>query len=423
MKLAPCRIVSATALQKLGACAILTLAIGEWATQAKAVEPAAKQVAPKPRTIEIDAPLVARHATAEKPGQVLLCQKLGPAAPVSPPYIDCADGYCRPEQYNPTRPMPWQMYAQGEYVGHARTRHVPEYRLRVDDVLECIYRLTREQTTKLYQLNVGDEIRVESFSDPNLNRESLVVQPDGMVTLRLLGDVRAAGKNVPQLREELEQLYTKYYKEPSITVTPTKVNTKLEDLRDAVITRFGFGGQIRTVRVIPDGTISLPAVGAVPALGLTLTELKAELDARYRETIEGIEVVPALFERAPRSVFVLGEVRTPGRQVLTGPTTLMQAVSMAGGWNVGANLRNVIIFRRGDDWRLLATRVDMWAPLMRGAEPCPAGELWLSDSDVVLVPKMAALRAGEWADLLFTRGIYRVVPMNYAFSLGSLGTL
>ena len=108
---------------------------------------------------------------------------------------------------------------------------------------------------------------------------------------------------------------------------------------------------------------------------------------------------------------------------MTGPTTLMQAVSMAGGWNVGANLRNVVIFRRGDDWRLMATRVDMWAPLMRGAEPCPAGELWLSDSDVVLVPKMAALRAGEWADLLFSRGVYRVVPLNYGFSLGSLGTL
>ncbi len=28
----------------------------------------------------------------------------------------------------------WREYAQGEYVGHQRIRHVPVYRLRVDDV-------------------------------------------------------------------------------------------------------------------------------------------------------------------------------------------------------------------------------------------------------------------------------------------------
>ncbi len=34
----------------------------------------------------------------------------------------------------------WQAYAQGEYVGHARLAHVPEYRLRVDDQLDMLYR-------------------------------------------------------------------------------------------------------------------------------------------------------------------------------------------------------------------------------------------------------------------------------------------
>lgn len=386
------------------------------------VEQGAKEPVNKPLSA-VKSALPTVSVVQESSLEFQLCQALSPAAPVGPRYIDCIDGQCRPTPYGVGHTMPWQLYAQGEYVGHGRTAHVPEYRLRVDDVLECIYRLTRAQSSKIYRLNIGDQIRVESFSDPNLNRDLLVVQPDGMITLRLLGEVAAAGKGIEQLREEIERLYSKYYKEPSITVTPIKVNTRLEDLRDAVITRFGFGGQIRNARVIPDGTISLPAIGAVPAQGLTLTELKAELDSRYDQTIEGVEVTPVLLERAPRSVYVLGEVRSPGRQVLSGPTTLMQAVAMAGGWNVGANLRNIVIFRRGDDWRLLATRVDMWGPLMRGNEPCPAGELWLSDSDVVLVPKMAVLRADEWANLLFTRGIYQVAPMQYAFSFGSLGTL
>ncbi len=61
--------------------------------------------------------------------------------------------------------MDWQAYAQGEYVGHARLAHVPEYRLRVDDQLDMTYRLTREETSTPYRLNVGDEIQVESFTD------------------------------------------------------------------------------------------------------------------------------------------------------------------------------------------------------------------------------------------------------------------
>ena len=41
----------------------------------------------------------------------------------------------------------WQSYAQGEYVGHSRLPHVPEYRIRVDDQIAFVFRLTREETS------------------------------------------------------------------------------------------------------------------------------------------------------------------------------------------------------------------------------------------------------------------------------------
>ena len=44
------------------------------------------------------------------------------------------------------RLIEWQAYAQGEYVGPARLAHVSEYRIRVDDQLEMLFRLTREET-------------------------------------------------------------------------------------------------------------------------------------------------------------------------------------------------------------------------------------------------------------------------------------
>ncbi|HIQ21480.1 MAG TPA: sugar ABC transporter substrate-binding protein [Planctomycetes bacterium] len=347
---------------------------------------------------------------------------LGPAAPCPVAAVDCA--HCDPSRrggWEKARFIFWQAYAQGEYVGHQRLAHVPEYRLRVDDELDLVYRLTREQTATPYRLNVGDEIRVESFTDPALDRD-LIIQPDGTITLRLLGQVRATGRTVDQLRQHLEKAYRKYYKVPAITVTPLKVNSKLEDLRAVVDNRYGIGGQSRVARVTPEGTIALPVLGSVPAQGLTLDELQQELNERYRQHIEGIEVIPVLVERAPRYVYVLGEVFRPGRYELTGPTTVLQAISMAGSWINGANLRQIVIFRRGDDWRLLATQVDLHAAL-HGKQPCPQGELWLSDSDVIIVPKGHILVMDDFIDLVFTRGIYGVLPLGATINFAKLSTL
>ena len=237
-----------------------------------------------------------------------------------------------------------------------------------------------------------------------------------------LGQVRATGRTVAQLRDVLEEMYKKYYKVPAITVTPLQVNTKLEDLRASVDSRYGPGGQQRLARVTPDGQVSLPVLGSVFVQGLTLSELQTELNERYQEQIFGIEVIPVLVERAPRYVYVLGEVGAPGRFEMTGPTTLLQAIAMAGSWNVGAHLRQIVVFRRGDDWRLMATLIDLQGALL-GHQPCPPGEIWLDDSDVVIVPKSKVLIVNDWIELLFTRGLYGVFPLQSNVDFIKLSTI
>ena len=317
--------------------------------------------------------------------------------------------------------LPWQTFGQGEFVAHARSPFVNEYRLRVDDVLDFVFRITRDEQSKPYELNVGDEIRIDSVTDATLNRD-LIIQPDGTITLRLIGQVKATRHTVAQLRDEIERLYEKYYKIPSITVTPLKVNTKLEDLRAAVDRRQGFGGQTREARVTPEGTIALPAIGSVYAQGLTLDELKQEVDSRYAEEVEGLEVTPVLTHRAPRYIFVVGEVHTPGRYTLEGPTTVMQAIALAGGWNVGGNLRQVIVFRRGDDWRLMATMLDIRGALY-GKVACPADEIWLNDADLVVVPKAPIKVFDDYMNLIFTQGLYRIAPFSTSVNFSYLNTL
>jgi polysaccharide export outer membrane protein len=336
--------------------------------------------------------------------------------------VDCQTcGPCGEAEWEEWRALSWQQFAQGEYVGHARPAHVPEYRLRVDDQLQFVYRVTREETTTPYELTVGDEVQVESATAPELKR-SLIVQPDGTITLYLLGQVKATRKTVDQLARELNERYKTYFRVPAITVTPLKVNTRLEDVRAAVDARYGTGGQGLSVRVTPEGSIALPVIGNVFVQELTLEELGQELNERYRMAVEGLEVTPILVERAPRYVFVLGEVKVPGRYELEGPTTSMQAISLAGGWNVGANLRQVVVFRRGDDWRLMATMLDLRGALY-GKRPCPSDEVWLADSDVVVVPKSPILVLDDFINLVFTRGIYGVVPFNMNYTFSRINTL
>ena len=372
-----------------------------------------------------------KHASAET-GQdtsdvkVKLCQALVPENG-SPDCVPC--GHRHPNTAcGPCETTAFGTYGHGEYIGPSRTAHVAEYRLRADDQLEFVYRLTRDESATPYRLNVGDTIVVESMTDPNIRRggipdgRGLVIQPDGTITLPMLGQVRAARLTVNELRESLNEQYRKYVRDPQITVTPLEVNTRLEDLRAAVDSRYGQGGQSRRARVTPEGSIQLPAIGSVPAQGLTIGELKREIDERYAQIVDGVEVSPMLTERAPRYVYVIGEVRSSGRFALEGPTTVMQAMAMAGSWNVGADLRRVIVFRRTEDWRLIATKLNIQSALL-GKNACPAGEIMLRDSDLVLVPKSSILLTDDLINLVFTRGIYGVLPVGFGWELATASTL
>jgi len=239
-----------------------------------------------------------------------------------------------------------------------------------------------------------------------------------MITLPLVGRVRAAGRTAESVQNELETRFEEYYKVPAITVTPVEVNTRLEDLLDTVDSRGGnLGGRQISAVVTPAGEIQLPGLGSVFVQGLSLEEAKLELDARYSATIPGVSVTVSLEERAPRFLYVVGEVAQPGQFEMNAPTTLMQAIALAGGWNNGANLRQVVVFRRGEDWRLQATMVDVRGALY-GRRPVPADEIWLNDSDIVLVPKSPIQVLDEFVEQVFTRGVYAATPLEVLYGQG-----
>ncbi len=317
----------------------------------------------------------------------------------------------------------WEQYAYGEYIGPFRTPHVPDYRIRIGDQLEFVYLLTRRRSNEPYRLFVGDSIQMASTTDSTLNQPNLQILSDGTISLPLIGTVRAAGKTIDNLQRELTDRYIEFVKNPEIVVQVVSGDTPLQDLRDAVDARAGQGGQSRSALVSPDGTIQLPLVGSVPAIGLTLEEIGREVNARYRLYFGGVEVTPILTQRAPRFIYVVGEVPAAGRFELTGPTTAMQAIALAQGFNAGGNLRQVVVFRRDANWQLIATRLDLGGAL-NGRRPYPSDEIWLRDSDIVLIPKKPIQRLSEAVNQYLTQTIYGIFPQQgIAFSFDNFETL
>jgi polysaccharide export outer membrane protein len=360
----------------------------------------------------------ARFAASDQdPQWITLCQATEPIGDCGPACerridgVDCLFGAgCGEPQWGQWGPIPWQALSQGEYIGPARAPHVPDYRLRVDDEIEFIYVLTRAEETA-YRLQVGDAIKIESSIDPAVNRE-LTIQPDGTIDLYLIGPLKAARLTVEELKALVDERYKKYYKVSDFSIQRMKTNTRLDDIRAAVDNRFFSGGQGRRVRVTPEGTVALPEIGNVYVQGLSLDETRREVNERYAEVVQGLSITPTLAQRAPRFVYVVGEVFNPGRFTLESPTTVMGAISLAGGWNNGANLRQIVVFRRADDWRLLATKIDIRGALY-GKRPSPADEIFLRDSDVVVVPKSSIQATDDLLELIFSRGIYRVFPVMF----------
>lgn len=350
--------------------------------------------------------------------RVQLCDAPSSEEIVSPAGTGCGEVMPR----NACQTIPWEMFGPGEYLGMGRCVEVPEYRLRAGDELEVLYRLTGIESAAPYELNVGDRIRIESLTDAAIGRE-LLVQPDGMIAVPMLGQVRAARRTLTELRDDLEAQYLKYYKSPAISVTPISVNSRLEELRLAIRGGSGEGAQVQTARVTPEGTIQLPAIGSVPAQGLTLDELKLELDERYAVVVDGVGITPRLTRRAPRFVYVAGAVRAPGRYTLEAPTSLMQALTLAGGWTKGCNLRQVVVLRRTEDWRLMATRLDLRATA-RGTAPCVAADIWLRDGDMVVVPENHWFGTSDWLDNLIMRHLRSLSPApTQTFSVQRMSAL
>lgn len=97
-----------------------------------------------------------------------------------------------------------------------------------------------------------------------------------------------------------------------------------------------------SLRIDPGGDIDLPLIGEVHAAGLTLGQLRSALTAKLGKYITDPEITINVTDNQSRTVSVLGEVNSPGVRELTGPRTLIQVITAAGGVKTDAGPRVIV---------------------------------------------------------------------------------
>lgn len=135
-----------------------------------------------------------------------------------------------------------------------------------------------------------------------------------------------------------------------------------------------------SVRVRPDGKVTIPLVNDISVVGLTAEEIRLELRERLSNYIRDPNVTVIVEEINSFRVYILGEVNRQGVLNFTRPTRLLQALAAAGGLTQYS--RKEIVLLREQDGVEQRIRID-YKRLLNGDST--QQNLYLKPGDVLLV--------------------------------------
>ena len=143
----------------------------------------------------------------------------------------------------------------------------------------------------------------------------------------------------------------------------------------------------RQAIIRPDGKISIPLIGDIQASGQTADQLAMAISERFKVYKENPSVSINVLEVNSYYVFMVGEVNTPGKLPLKSYTTLLQAISLAGGFTQFASSNDITIVRNvpSSDGKMKELRVSIrYDDLI--SEEGGVYNLTLLSGDTIIVP-------------------------------------
>lgn len=143
-----------------------------------------------------------------------------------------------------------------------------------------------------------------------------------------------------------------------------------------------------TIKVRPDGRISLAKVGEIQANGLTPAQLDSIITRTYAEFLLEPDVTVIVREFGGYQVYVLGEVNSPGGLAVQRNMTILQALAAAGGTKISAKLGSVMILRRDQNDEVSAIKLDLTKPVQgKSKSNIVQNDIFIQPYDIIFVPK------------------------------------
>ncbi|HJU42573.1 MAG TPA: polysaccharide biosynthesis/export family protein [Vicinamibacterales bacterium] len=158
---------------------------------------------------------------------------------------------------------------------------------------------------------------------------------------------------------------------------------------------FGEDALSNNYTVDSDGSITFPLIGRVQVGGLTTRQIEERLTKMLSgDYIRNPQVSVEIATFRSRSIFVLGEVKNPGRYTIQGPQTLLELIAHAGSTTAAAGdtiivqrykdgIANAITAALPDDERTAEVMRVSFEDLRQGRLNA---NILLQDSDTIIVP-------------------------------------
>ncbi len=267
-----------------------------------------------------------------------------------------------------------------------------------------------------YVLGPDDVITVKVLDAEEIGKDPVRIDPNGYISLPMLGRIHVAGFTVEQFEFELASRMKTYLVQPVVAVSVveyrsqpvsvlgavTSPGIKQLEGRKTLVEILSMAGGLRTdagytlkiTRRAEWGAIPLPSAKTDPSGNFSVAEVKLKdiMDASKPE--ENILIKPNDIITVPRAdiVYVMGDVRKPGGFVLNerGTISALQALAMAEGLERTAVPKNAKIIRPVPNAKQVEIAINL-KDILNGKK----GDVELEPNDILLVPGSASKSAWQ----------------------------
>ncbi|HCE43551.1 MAG TPA: hypothetical protein DET40_08385 [Lentisphaeria bacterium] len=269
-----------------------------------------------------------------------------------------------------------------------------------------------------YTLYTGDLLEISVLEEPEMTRDVSVL-PDGTITYLLVGEIKAKGKTIKDVRLELEKALTEYFVKPRVSIIIKKVHeealdafvsmmgalknpgkfklSKDERLTDAVADAGGLlyindfmGG--RSVANLNASYISRDGV----KLDVDFDKLFRLGDMRFDIPLESGDFI-YIGEADTNAIIVLGEVTTPQIIPHNRDISLVEAISRCGGFTEKGCKSEVIVLKASPDAEVKCVKINLEALLAGTGKD---KNILIEGGDIVWVPEQGMSEYARYAGYL-----------------------